>query len=186
MGSRLRPLNSCRISGKMIWLLTKRRSKQFPLAPRFHGTTAVPLAMARLLVFTRWAPTRMTQCTACARLTTTLANQPSCTIQARHSVAHELAPCAHGQRLLLSGLLAAFCSSHVLSTKVPLRWKLDRHLEDSHCQVRSSKPQAHRHSPITKPTQSGRSAVTQQICGERFPLFRRDRSPVTRAKQVLG
>ena len=48
--------------------------------------------MARSLVCPRWAPTQITQCTACARLTIIRANQPSCIIQARHSVAHELAP----------------------------------------------------------------------------------------------
>src|SRR5579872_2283463 len=46
--------------------------------------------MARLLVCPRWAPTQITQCTACARLTTIRANQPSCTTQARRSVVHEL------------------------------------------------------------------------------------------------
>src|SRR6185312_7286309 len=74
----------------MIWLLKKGRSRQFPLVPKCHGTTAAPSAMARSLVCPRWAPTQIAQCTACARLTTTRANQPSCTTQARHSVVHEL------------------------------------------------------------------------------------------------
>jgi hypothetical protein len=69
----------------------RRRSRQSPLAPKCHGIIAVPSAMARSLVFPKWAPTQITQCTACARLTTTRANQPLCTTQARHSVAHELA-----------------------------------------------------------------------------------------------
>jgi hypothetical protein len=82
----------------MIWLLKKGRSRQSALAPKCHGITAVPSAMARSLACPKWAPTQITQCTACARLTTTPANQPSCTTQARHSAAHELAlaPTASG------------------------------------------------------------------------------------------
>lgn len=77
-------------SREMIWLPIKRSSRQSPLAPECHGITAAPSAMARSLVCRRWAPTQITQCTAYARLTTTRANQPSCTTQARHLVAHEL------------------------------------------------------------------------------------------------
>lgn len=77
------------LEGEMIWLLKKRRSRQSPLVPKCHGTTAAPSATARSLVCPRWEPTQTTQCTACARLTTTRANRPSCTTQARHSVAHE-------------------------------------------------------------------------------------------------
>ena len=64
----------------MIWLLKEDVQDN----PRWHQSVMV--------VCPRWAPTQITQCAACARLTIMRANQPSCTTQTTHPVAHELAP----------------------------------------------------------------------------------------------